>query len=150
MYKRLRHGEFIAMTPEQKKEHMRILRKRYRNSHKEKLHRDNLYWYQVYKKVKPHQCICVKCGQSFNAPRWYFKLCDNCKNRDWGQVRKKAILAKRQERKKRIELVLKLAKKGLYEREIAEQTGYSQAGVSSVLRRNNMRRKPKHTRAKNV
>lgn len=142
MYKRLKHGEFIAMTPEQKKEHLRMLRKRYRDAHPDKIHENNLHFYQVYKRFKPHRCICVKCGKPFDAPRWYYKWCDDCKNKPWGQERKQAILAKRQARKERIELVLELAKKGLYEREIAEKTGYTQSAVSAILRRNNMRRQP--------
>ena len=150
MYKRLKRGEFIAMTPEQKKEHLRILRKRYRDSHKEKIHRDNLHFYQVYKRFKPHRCICVKCGKPFDAPRCYYKLCDDCKNKDWGQVRKNAILAKRQARKERIELVLKLGKNGVPQQEIAEKTGYTQRAVSSIMIRNGMRREAKHIRVKNV
>lgn len=150
MYKRLKRGEFIAMTQEQQKEHLRMLRKRYRVAHPDKIHENNLHFYQVYKRFKPHRCICVKCGKPFDAPRWYFKWCDDCKNKDWGQERKNAILAKRQARKERIELVLKLAKKGLLQKEIAEQTGYSQRAVSAIMIRNGMRREAKHIRVKNV
>lgn len=150
MYKRLKHGEFIAMTPEQKQEHLRVLRKRYREAHPDKIHRDNLHYYQVYKKTKPHQCICVKCGKSFYAPRWYFKWCDDCKNKNWSAEARNMILAKRQERKERRDLVLKLAKKGLLQKDIAEQTGYSQRAVSAIMIRNGIRREPKHIRTTNV
>ena len=115
MYKRLKPGEFIAMTPEQQKAHKRALNKRWRDAHPDIMHEQNLHWYRFYKKVKPHTCICKKCGQSFNAPRAYFKLCDGCRNKDWGGVRRQAILDRQNARLRKHEQVIELAKQGLFQ-----------------------------------
>lgn len=150
MYKRLKHGEFMAMTPEQKRQHKAMLTKRYKKAHPEKIREINLYFYNLYKKTKPHKCICVKCGKVFNAARSVYKWCDECKNKDWGAIRRQAIIDKRNAKINKHKKVIELAKLGWEQEEIAKQVGYSQRNVSKIMIDAGMRQIKKHTRAKNV
>ena len=146
MYKRLKPGEFIAMTPEQKQEHKRMLNRRYRVKNPDKIHKRNLYFYELYKTIKPCVCICKKCGNKFNAPRKYYKLCDTCRNTDWGKIRTQNILDRRNERIRKHELIIQLAKLGLKQSDIAAQVGYCQRNVSKIMVDAGMRQIKEHTR----
>ena len=145
---RLKRGEFIAMSDEEKEKHLRMLNVRWRKNNPDKVRAQNRHFYNVYKTTRPHICICVKCGNSFNAPKSYYKLCDECKNKDWGAIRRNIILEKRKAHKERINFVIELAKQGLFQKEIAEQTSYSQRAISAIMIKHGMRQVKKHKRVR--
>lgn len=75
---RLKHGEFIAMSDEEKLNHKRFLQRRWRKNHPEWVKSSNDYWAKRYKATKPFECICTECGKTFNGARSCLKLCPDC------------------------------------------------------------------------
>jgi len=139
--KRLKRGEFIAMTPEQQKEHKAMLQIRWRKKNPDKVKQMNHKWALYYWYNKPFKCICQKCGKEFGAARKYFVTCPECiqtriaKNK---AIRDLAI-AKAKAKAERNKEIIRLHKKGLLQREIEELTGVGQRLISYILRVNGYR-----------
>ena len=133
--KRLPYGATKNMSPEEYKEYKRELQRRWRKEHPEYMKENNRHWYRFYQRVKPRVCVCKFCGQEFNAPRSYYKICPECRNKP---SKHKLLLMARAERKKtRQELQVKaieMYKKGLFERQIAEKLNVSQKCISNWVR----------------
>jgi DNA-binding MarR family transcriptional regulator len=148
--KRLKRGEFIAMTPEQQKEHKAMLQIRWRKKNPDKVKQMNHKWALYYWYNKPFKCICQKCGKEFGAARKYFVTCQECiqariaKNK---AIRDLAI-AKAKAKAERNKEIIRLHKKGLLQREIAERVDIDQAGVSYVLRKNGYRTQEQRKRTR--
>ena len=134
---RLKSGEWIAMSPEQKKEHLHKLQKRYRIKNKAKISKLNHLNWLRYKSTNPFDCICKRCGTKFMAPRNYYKLCAKCAaNVHIVANQKKEVLnAKRAEKQKMIQKILTLARKGITQQKIAEKFNYTQCGISAIMRK---------------
>lgn len=147
---RLKRGEFIAMSDEEKIRHKRMLNQRWKRLNPDKVQAQNRRFYELYHTLKPYICICVKCGNKFNAARKRYKLCPECLNRDYGAIRRQAIIERANIRKSRHQKVIELGKSGMKEVVIAKITGYCQRSVSNLLINNGLRRQPPHTKKKNV
>ena len=113
--RRLKPGEYIAMSDEEKIAWRRILQKRWRHNHPEWVKNSNKKWSKTYKETKPFECICVQCGIKFGAARNHLKLCPQC----WAGRQKHAqqlrdeFVARNIAKKEFAKTVLALRKKGL-------------------------------------
>ena len=141
IYKRLKHGEYIAMSDEEKLQHIHFLAKRWRHNHPEWVKAQNKKYSELYKKTKPYTCICKICGKTFRKPRSHYKLCPHClaENHYIAEMRKKTIILKQEERKAEYEQIVKMYKQGVKQQVIADTLGRSQSGISAILRRLNKR-----------
>lgn len=79
-YKRIAYGSYKQMTPEQQREHRRMLNARYRANNRDRLREQNRIQWERCKQCKPFSLICKKCGQSFDAPRRIgYTRCEKCR-----------------------------------------------------------------------
>lgn len=144
---RLKHGEFIAMSAEEKLNHKRFLQKRWRKSHPEWVKNSNKYWAARYKETKPFVCVCAYCGKTFNGRRSCLKMCQDCiqKLHDHAEAlrvkKKMRILEKRNLEKQ----IISWHNQGLNQVQISKILGRSQSGISVILRKHNIRKlKPRN------
>lgn len=129
-YKRIPYGSSKNMTPEERLEHKKFLAKRWRDSHKDWVKSDNLYWYLYYKETKPYKCICKRCGQEFDSPRPYYKVCGKCPTKT--SIIKKEIQMRKDNRKMIAEQAVNMYKTGLYSQtQVAEFFGTYQRQISN-------------------
>lgn len=148
MMKRLKPGELQAMSPENRKAHMKVLQKQWRDRNHEKIREQNHKWSLYYQKYRPFKCICHLCGKEFGAPRKYFVTCSDCIRAriNHNKSLQEAIIARQKAKIKRNKEIIQLRKKGLLQSEIAARVGIGQAGVSYVLRSHGYRTLEKRTR----
>ena len=136
--KRIKYGSGKTMTPEQKKEHLKQLRKEWRKRHPEKIKAMNHKWGVYYAHIKPCKCICRLCGKEFGAARKYFVTCPECikKRIDHAKKIRYEKMQRKAERELRNKKILLWHSKGWYQEEIGQKLGVSQGTVSYVLRTN--------------
>jgi predicted transcriptional regulator len=133
--KRLKYGATKDMSPEEYKEYKRNLQRSWRKRNKEWVKEHNHDWWIYYKENKPRICICKYCGNEFNAPRNYYKICPDCKNKP-----KKCELIKmaREQRKKTRQEMIEEArdwyKAGMTQEAIALDFGVSQKCISNWVK----------------
>ena len=141
--KRLRHGEYIAMSPEEKIEHKRLLQRRWRHNHPEWVKTSNKKWSDIYRESKPFKCVCVKCGAIFGAARSHLKLCPEClaKRRANAEMRRNAQIERQNIKNKQVADIIEMARQGIPQTKIAEITGRTQSGISAILRNFGIRKK---------
>lgn len=145
---RLRPGEFKQMTPEQQAEHMKQLRKNWRHRHPEFVKAQNKKFAELYKRTKPHICICKICGCEFNATRKENVRCPKCWKSILEERKQKQFMKEYAMRAKiyMIESVVALARTGMPQKEMSARLGIKQATISAMCRKAGLRRKPYHTR----
>ena len=143
VYQRLKYGSSKYMSKEEYQEHKRVLQHRWRHNNPEKIKRQNKKYADIYKETKPFECVCSKCGKTFNASRSSFKTCPNCVKESHRLVmmRKKAAELKTEERKAEYTEIIKLYKQGHTQQVLAETFGRSQSGISVIIRRLNKKGK---------
>ena len=141
LYKRLKHGEYIAMSDEEKTQHRRMMARRWRHNHPEFVKAQNKHFSELYSKTRPFACVCSKCGKTFGASRNTVKTCPQClaEKAYIAEMRKKAIVFKQEERRAEYEQIIRMHKQGVKQQMIADALGRSQSGVSAILRRLNKR-----------
>ena len=134
--KRLKKGAYKAMSPEAQKARKHALQKAWRDRHPERIKEINHKWAVYYQRTRPFKCICQSCGKEFGAPRNYFVTCQDCvrMHKEIANARRKAREARIEAKTKRNAEIIRLHKKGLLQREIAQKVGICQCGVSYVLR----------------
>ena len=134
---RLKSGEFRKMTPEQQIEHRRMLHQRWAIKNRETLRKKYKKYYELWKATKPREGICVKCGAKFNATREYYKLCDKCKEKIHvvAQKRRQILEDKRSNHRAKIQQILDMARKNITQQKIADRFGYTQCGISAIMRK---------------
>lgn len=141
--RRLKPGEYIAMSPEEKKEHDRMLQRRWRHKHSDWVKTSNKKWADHYKETKPFKCVCKKCGCDFYKPRNCYKICPDC----WIKIHAHAELIRNTKIKKQnaknelVADIIQMRRKGLSQAEIAKKIGRTQSGVSVILRSFGIRKK---------
>ena len=133
---RLKKGTFKTLTPEQQKAHIHELVKQWRQRNQEKVKKTNSYFAKKYRETKPWKSVCKFCGATFPSHRENSnKICPECmaelKHRV--EMRKKAIILRRDARKTINAMVLALRQAGCKQKEIAEKLNISQSGVSQIL-----------------
>lgn len=134
--RRLRHGEFFTMTPDQQKAHKSMLQKRWRAKNKDRVKEMNHKWGMYYWHTKPFPCTCKICGKEFNAARRYFVTCPDCIQARIARnkaIRARAVI-KAKVKVERNKEIIRLRRQGLLQREISEMTGVKQATISYILR----------------
>ena len=106
-------------------EHRDILRKKYKK------------YYEKWKTTKPFECICVRCGSKFNATRNYYKLCRKCREKikTKAEERRQALTQKRVAYRDKIQQILEMARTGVSQQKIADKFGYTQCGISCIMRK---------------
>lgn len=147
---RLKRGTFKLLTPEQQREHTHVLAARYRANHRELLRKKYKDWHKKRMKTNPCVCVCRTCGQTFNAPRSCYKLCDNCQKQVHivAENKRQTLEQKRADYRKMIQEILELAQQGVRQEDIAQKYDYSQVGISAICRKYGIRRQPYHKRDK--
>ena len=142
---RLKHGTFKLMTLEQQIQHRRDLHNNWASKHRDFLRKKYKKYYESWKINKPFECVCIKCGANFNAPRKLYKLCDKCKENVHLQAQKtrNALEKKRAEYRQKIQQILKMGEKGIAQQKIAEKFGYTQCAISWILRKYGIHRQQK-------
>ncbi len=143
--KRIKYGSSKYMTEEELKEHTRQLHRNWCKKHPEWVKSRNRHYFELYKETKPCVCVCVKCGKKFNAPRKYYKMCEHCVEK-WhkdAQKRREAISKRRIDNLFEIQEILRMAHEGWSQTIIAETFGRSQSGISTILRKNGIKRQEK-------
>lgn len=140
---RLKKGEWIAMSLEDKIKWKRFLQRRWRHKHPDWVKETNKHWADFYNKVKPYLLTCKGCGQQFNSARKNRHFCDIClENRHKHQQTTKRELAERKtNRKNTIDNIIKMWRAGFSQTQIAQLFGYTQSNISSILRRHNYGKK---------
>ena len=145
---RLKRGEYLAMTPEQKREHRLAMAKKYRDAHREELYEKNKKYFDMYKRDKPFLCTCNRCQSLFCAARKNTRVCPNCHKLErlhWEEIK---LERQRQKLAKEVlkEQVLDLRRRGMLQKDIGEQLGITQRTVCNILLRNDIRSLSKHKR----
>ena len=133
--KRLKKGEFLAMTPEQQREHRLALQRRWKHAHKDKVSVMNKKWNDYYREYKPFPCTCKKCGSIFYARRRTNKICPVCHSLppQYKILRIKKLFAK-QEKLKIYKAFYDDYMKGLSQTEIARKSHTTQSNVNRILK----------------
>lgn len=139
---RLPYGTFKTLTPEQQREHMRMLQKRTRDKNRKKINERNKEYFERWKIEKPFICTCKWCGKQFNAPRNNRYVCPDCHHKkSMSTLEKRAgVYMKRTMKAYRDKQVLKLARQKWPQEYIAKEFGISQRLVSAICLRNGLRR----------
>lgn len=147
---RLLYGTFKNLTPEQQREHLRQLAKRFRTRHREQLNARNARYMRLWMKTKPFIVQCKYCGNDFNAPRRDRHVCPNCHQKwhDHAQQLKNDLIARRNAKSQLMDKVVELRKKGLLQAEIAYQLNLSQKTVSNYLLKMGIRTQKYYPRRK--
>ena len=118
------------LSSEGKKIWTRYLHWRWCKNHPEFIKKQNKYYFDKYKTEKPHKCICKRCGQEFDAPRPYYKLCMKCPTKT--QLKKKEIQFRKDRKKMIAEQAVAMYKTGLYTQQyIADFFGTYQRQISN-------------------
>ena len=132
--KRLEYGSFNKMTDEEKKEHLKMLQKRWRKNHPEWVKNQNKKYYKIYKETKPCKCICVRCGREFFAPRSYYKLCGECPSKY--ELYKMGVKMRRDRKALIAQQAVEMYKTGKYtQEEVAKIFGTYQKQVSNWVKK---------------
>ena len=108
--KRLKRGEYIAMSPEEKILHNRLLQRRWRHKHPDWVKASNKKWSEIYKETEPFKCVCKKCGGDFYKSRNSYKICPDClaKIHAHNQSIRDAKIAKRRNKQKRTKEIIQM------------------------------------------
>ena len=133
--RRLKKGEFLAMTPEQQREHKRALQRKWKHAHKEQISASNKKWNDYYREHKPFPCTCQKCGKTFYARRRTNKICPDCHSAipQYRLLKIKKLFA-RQEKMKQRKAFYDDYMNGLSQTEIARKRHTTQANVNRILK----------------
>ena len=134
--KRLKYGATKDMSPEEYKEYKRNLQRSWRKRNKKLVKERNHNWWIYYKETKPRVCICKYCGNEFNAPRNYYKVCPDCRNKP--KKYELIKMAKEQRKKQRQEMIEEARdwyKAGMTQEAIALDFGVSQKCISNWVRK---------------
>ena len=141
--RRLKPGEWIAMSPEEKLKWKRHLQKRWRHNHPDSVKKQNQYYGNLYRTTKPFLPTCKVCNEKFGAARSCYKICPKCI-----ELAHKRQLARAQEktdrrnaREKQLKEIIELWKSGKTQIEISKIYGRTQSGISALLRRHNIIKK---------
>lgn len=134
---RLKKGEYIAMSPEERLAHKHFLQKRWRENHPDWVKKSNKYWNDVYNDKKPYTCICKYCGEEFGARRAYYKKCPKCiqLSHDNQKQKKQEHNERLEKRKIFIDTVIGLYEAGATQQYIADMFHRTQSGIAAILRR---------------
>ena len=137
-HKRLKHGEYIRMSDEEKKQWKHFLQKRWRKEHPEKMRESNKKWAQFYNETKPCKCVCKVCGNVFNARRNYLKKCPACvlASHEKQSLLKQQLQERKQKRQDFVVTIVEMYKSGLTQQQIADIMKRSQSNISAILRKN--------------
>ena len=129
---RLPYGTYKLLTPEQRLEHDKELRRRFRENHRKELNARNARYMKMWMKTKPFVVQCKYCGNDFNAPRRDRFMCPDChqKAHERAQAKINAIIARRNAKAYFMDKVAELHEKGFLQRDIAQDLGISQRSVS--------------------
>lgn len=146
--RRLKHGEWIAMSPEDKLKWKRHLQKRWRHNNPEYTKRQNQYYAELYRSTKPFLPICKVCNEPFHAPRSCYKICPDCKIKiHERRVAKQNKKTRNGElRRAQIEEIINLWKSGMSQNKIAKIYKRTQSGISALLRRKGIIKKSLKTK----
>lgn len=137
-YKRIPYGATKNMTDEEFRQYKRDIQKRWRHKHPEYVKKENLYWYKKYREEKPYKCICKRCGQEFDAPRPYYKVCGKCPTKT--SIMKKEIQMRKDNKKMIVEQAVAMYKTGLYtQTQVAEFFGTYQRQISNWVKEDRKR-----------
>lgn len=134
--KRLKYGATKDMSPEEYKEYKRNLQRSWRKRNKKLVKERNHNWWIYYKETKPRVCICKYCGNEFNAPRNYYKVCPDCRNKP--KKYELIKMAKEQRKKQRQEMIEEARdwyKAGITQEVLALEFGVSQKCISNWVRK---------------
>lgn len=150
--KRIPYGTFKNLTPEQQREHLRQLAKRFRTRHREQLNARNARYMRLWIKTKPFIVQCRYCGNDFNAPRRDRHVCPNCHQKwhEHAQQLKNDLIARRNAKSQLMDKVVELRKKGLLQAEIAYELNLSQKTVSNYLVKMGYRTMPEYHRRRKI
>lgn len=133
---RLPYGTFKTLTPEERKAHLRELSKKSRLKRREKLHEENRRYHELWKITKPFECICIKCGNKFNACKYNRKVCPDChtkaRNNRINMLAARAVRVAAQ--KAKVAKIPELRKDGLTHAQISSTLGVSIATVGRYLK----------------
>ena len=124
------------MSPEEYKEYKRNLQRSWRKRNKKLVKERNHNWWIYYKETKPRVCICKYCGNEFNAPRNYYKVCPDCRNKP--KKYELIKMAKEQRKKQRQEMIEEARdwyKAGMTQEVLALEFGVSQKCISNWVRK---------------
>lgn len=132
------------LTPEQKRIWKRYLGWRWRHSHPEFVSAQNKHYSEIYKKTKPFVITCQYCENQFNAARSSYHVCPNCMEKSHKKqlALKQAKIARRKAREHFIQEIIHLWQSGISQTEIARRYNRTQSGISALLRRHYLLRKP--------
>ncbi len=144
--KRLKPGEYIAMSDEQKKAHRKQQRIEWINipGNLEKVRASNRiyqrkHWTEV--RLTPFIKQCKRCGKTATI---YGRgvICSDCKSIPSKNQIKRDIIQERKEKKQTLysKIIFLATTTTMFQREIAEELGTYQEYVSKVLREHNLRR----------
>lgn len=128
---------FKELTPEQKIIWKRYLGWRWKKEHPEFTKSQNKYYYKLYRKTKPHVCICKKCGQEFNAAKKCYKICPRCQFMpSESQIKKQEILERKIKKMAKIEQVYNIYITGeMNQTQIARVYDTTQENISRWIRK---------------
>lgn len=128
--KRMPKSTFKELTAEAKKIWHRFLGWRWRKDHPEFIKKQNYYYYKKRIEEKPYKCICVRCGEEFNAARPYYKICGKCPTKT--SIKKKEIQMRKDHRNMIAEQAVAMYQTGRYtQKEVAEFFGTYQRQISN-------------------
>ena len=142
--RRLKPGEWKAMSPEDQIKWKRFLQRRWRHNHPEFVSAQNKYYSEFYKKTKPFVITCRHCGNQFNAARYSYHICPNCVEESHKKqlALKQAKVTRRKAREHFIQEIIHLWQTGISQTEIARRYNRTQSGISALLRRHYLLKKP--------
>lgn len=134
-YKRLKFGEFLSMSPEQQREHKRMLQRRWRKNNKDIVKARNHRYYLKYKKIKPYVVVCKYCGEEFHATRNYYKICPDCLKKPKTIALKKMEIQNRKAKKEEMKKEIRnWYSAGMTQMALAQYYGVTQTTISKWLK----------------
>ena len=132
---RLPYVTFPTLSPEEKREHIQMLRRRFRENHRKELNAQNKKYVELWKITKPFVVTCHYCGNTFNASRKSTTMCPAChaKAQERAQATRNQIQARKDAKEYLITMVKAFHEEGMLQREIAWELNISQRRVSYLL-----------------
>lgn len=133
---RLPRGALQKMTPEERRKHINALTRRSRLKRRDKLNEQNRMYHELWKKTKPFVCICIRCGNKFNACKSNRRVCPGCHTRahdhhvELVEARAQRVAAHNAHMAK----ILMLRKQGMTHKQIADKLGIHLTTVGNHLR----------------
>lgn len=139
---RLPYGTFRTLTPEQQRDHLRMLAKRARDKNRDKINAYNKTFFDKWKIEKPFVCTCKHCGAKFNAPRNNRYMCPQChaEQHRIAEMKRLIIKAGRYLKENRDRMIIYLAKKGMPQKEISKIVQVDQRTISAICLKKGLRR----------